>query len=124
MARPATRSETRPRRARAPEYGSAYARGMDSTRTLAVELFHRVRSQSGNLLISPYSVWLAVAMLHPGARGKTRDALSAVLGIDDVAAVRRLGSELAKRKEPTGWQRDQVARGYQQASSYGFHLDI
>jgi serpin B len=98
---------------------------MNATRAMAIDLYRQVRgSQPGNLLISPYSIWMAVAMLHPGARGKSRDALSRVLGIDDVAAVAALGRELAKRREPAEWQKNMIERGYAQATSYGFHLDV
>jgi serpin B len=96
---------------------------VDATRALGIDLYHRVRSEAGNLLISPYSVWLALAMLVPGARGATLEALGAVLGITDVEPVRALGRALAARKEMTAHQKTMVDQGYLKGS-FGFHLDV
>jgi serpin B len=91
---------------------------------MGIDLYRQVAGLPGNLLISPYSVWTAVSMLHPGARGATRDALSRVLGIDDVAAVGVVTGELEKRKQPTKYQANLIEDGYGRAESFGFHLDI
>jgi serpin B len=98
---------------------------VNSTPRLACDLYQQVRSGSaGNLLVSPYSVWLALAMLYPGARGKAHDALGAALGITGVDDVRALGAELATRAEPDAYQRRMIDGGYQKADSYGFHLAV
>ena len=34
-------------------------------------------------MVSPYSIWSALAMVLPGARGRTRQQLADRLGIDD-----------------------------------------
>jgi serpin B len=42
----------------------------------------------GNAVVSPSSIWEALAMLHQGARGKTAAAIAGVLGLpDDRAAI-------------------------------------
>lgn len=92
--------------------------------SFAVDLFRQVRGTPGNVLISPYSVWVALAMLHPGARGPTRDALGAALGIADVDAVRAVTAELASRSAPTKHQQHSIDRGWQKPDGFGFHLSI
>jgi serpin B len=100
-----------------------YALVVHATRALGVDLYQRVREQAGNLLVSPYSVWMALAMLVPGARGKTLEALGAVLGITDVEPVKTLGRALAAREEMTPHQKSMVEAGYLKGS-FGFHLDV
>lgn len=90
----------------------------------ALDLFRQVRGSSGNVLISPYSVWVALAMLHPGARGPTRDALATALGIEDVEAVRAIAAALASRAEPDAREQQAVQRGWQKAEAIGFHLSV
>ena len=97
---------------------------MESTRGLAIDLYRQVRSKTANLMMSPYSIWMAVAMMLPGARGKTREQLVSRLGIDDASAVKALGVELARRAEPTKQQADFIERGYQKNEGLGFHLAI
>ena len=94
-----------------------------STTTLAVDLYRQLASTPGNLLVSPHSVWMALAMLLPGARGRTHQQLALGLGVADIAAVAEVTRELAKRSEPTQWQRDAVARGWtKDDGGFGFHL--
>jgi serpin B len=50
---------------------------------------------SGNVVISPASVWEALAMTHAGARGETAAEIAAVLGLpDDRAAIGAAASAL------------------------------
>lgn len=86
---------------------------MQALRGLALDLYQRCRS-TGNLVVSPYSIWLALAMLLPGARGKTRDQLASRLGVEELEPVVALMRELATRVEP------QDAR----CEGFGFHLDV
>ena len=57
--------------------------GMDLTgqREFAVRLTLELARTEGNLFVSPFSAWCLLALLHPGARGETRAALSRVLGL-------------------------------------------
>ena len=46
----------------------------------AFDVYSQVRSQSGNLIYSPYSISLAAAMLYPGANGDTASQIASTLG--------------------------------------------
>lgn len=46
----------------------------------AFQAFRRLRQQSGNLIASPYSLYLTLAMLRLGAKGETLGQMQAVLG--------------------------------------------
>jgi serpin B len=91
-------------------------------RSLGIELFKRLHADE-NVLVSPYSLWSALAMLQPGARGAALAELTKVLGLDDVAAVTAMTTALAARAEPTPQQRSGIERGWLKGD-FGFHLEI
>jgi serpin B len=85
----------------APVFAADAAAG---TSKLAWELVRA--SGSGNAILSPASVWEALAMTHAGARGETADEIAAVLGMPDdreriAAAVSELRRVLAEAKGNT-----------------------
>lgn len=45
----------------------------------ALDLYHQLRNQQGNLFVSPYSLSTALAMTYAGARGETATEMSKVL---------------------------------------------
>ena len=45
----------------------------------AIDLYHQLASQPGNLLVSPFSISTALAMTYAGARGQTEREMAAVL---------------------------------------------
>jgi len=45
----------------------------------ALNLYRKVRKQDANLIFSPYSISLALAMTYAGARGETENEMSAVM---------------------------------------------
>lgn len=45
----------------------------------AFDLFRKVRKQEANLIFSPYSISLALAMTYAGARGETENEMAAVM---------------------------------------------
>jgi serpin B len=45
----------------------------------ALRLYDRVRSQKGNLILSPYSISTALAMTYAGARGRTAEQMAKAL---------------------------------------------
>ncbi|HZE20533.1 MAG TPA: serpin family protein, partial [Desulfobaccales bacterium] len=45
----------------------------------AMELYHQLAGQPGNLLLSPYSISQALAMVYAGARGHTEQQMASVL---------------------------------------------
>ena len=46
---------------------------------LAIDLFHRLGEDGGNLFFSPASLWTALAMTYGGARGLTAQEMAAAL---------------------------------------------
>jgi serpin B len=52
---------------------------VDAVNQLAVDLYTRLAGEPGNLIFSPYSVEIALAMARHGARGETRAQMDAVL---------------------------------------------
>ncbi|HQX49696.1 MAG TPA: serpin family protein [Planctomycetaceae bacterium] len=53
-----------------------------SSNQFAVDLYHQVRSQEGNLFLSPASVATALAMTHAGAAGVTKTEIAKVLHLE------------------------------------------
>lgn len=47
-----------------------------------VDLYSRLRTQDGNLIVSPYSVYLALGMTYAGAQGRTEKEMAKVLRAD------------------------------------------
>jgi serpin B len=77
---------------RAPVKRSAPTRtstsvAVTATDTLAASLYRRLASTPGNLVFSPYSIELALAMTRTGARGATRTQMDRVLGAPGGAAL-------------------------------------
>lgn len=63
---------------------SAPARALaDGNNRFAVDLYAALCDRPGNVLVSPYSVETALAMVHEGARGDTAERMAAVLGLPD-----------------------------------------
>lgn len=75
----------------------------DENNAFALELYQSLRSQDGNLIYSPYSISLALAMTYAGARGETESEMAQTLRFlpqDKLhAALNALDLELARRGE-------------------------
>lgn len=54
-----------------------------NTNSFAIDLYKQLRSQEGNLFLSPYSVWTALTMTYAGARGDTAAEMHKVLHLPD-----------------------------------------
>jgi len=67
----------------------------DSNNAFAVELYGRAREADGNICLSPYSVWTALAMTSGGARGETAAEMARVLHL--TADDDRVHAEAAKQ---------------------------
>jgi serpin B len=67
-------------RVRSPAVPAADLQAQVSSNTaFAVDFYHQLRGDGGNLFFSPYSLSAALAMLHAGARGETERQLAAAL---------------------------------------------
>lgn len=55
----------------------------DAVNAFAFDIFRAVHEgNEGNLFISPYSIFTALAMIYEGARGETADEMAAVLSVE------------------------------------------
>jgi len=52
---------------------------VDGNNRFAVDIYKTLRSQNGNLILSPYSISLALAMTYAGARGETESQIAHTL---------------------------------------------
>lgn len=99
-------TEVRAEVPRASTTGGDSAAATAAIDALAADLYGRLRTQPGNLVFSPYSIEMALAMTRNGAAGETRSQMDAVLhagaGEDLDRALNVLDQELAKRPGPKG----------------------
>ena len=76
----------------------------ESTLAFAVDLYHALRKQDGNLFFSPHIIYQALGMMYAGARGQTEKEITETLHItlpqDRLhAANNSLSIELSRRGE-------------------------
>jgi serpin B len=78
----------------------------EENNTFALDLYQTLRSRDGNLIYSPYSISLALAMTYAGARGETESQMAQTLHFlpqnELHAALNALDLELATRGEAQG----------------------
>jgi serpin B len=77
---------------------------VEGNNLFAIDLYHALRTEGSNLLYSPYSISLALAMTYGGARGATESQMASTLHFDLPqetlhAAFNQLDLELAERSE-------------------------
>src|ERR1051325_3871384 len=89
-------------RVAAPNVGADELHGLtEANNAFALDLYQSLRSRDGNLIYSPYSISLALAMTYAGARGETESQMAQTLHFlpqDKLhAALNELDQELAKR---------------------------
>jgi serpin B len=75
----------------------------DANNAFAIDLYQSLRSEDGNLIYSPYSISLALAMTYAGARGETESQMAQTLHFlpqnELHSALNALDLELATRGE-------------------------
>lgn len=59
--------------------GDAIKSLVDGNNAFALDLYNTLRSKNGNLILSPYSISLALAMTYAGARGETEAQMAQTL---------------------------------------------
>src|SRR5260221_7594084 len=66
-----------------PQVSSADAQTLvDGNNAFALDIYQTLRSQNGNLILSPFSISLALAMTYAGARGETESQMADTLHFD------------------------------------------
>lgn len=65
------------------EAGSKVGMDLTGQREFSTRLMLELAQKEGNLFVSPFSAWCLLALLHPGARGETREMLEEVLGVGE-----------------------------------------
>src|SRR4051812_6471844 len=75
----AAADEIRSNAARATADAAAATRGTAALDAFAIDLYRRLASTPGNLVLSPYSIAVALAMTRAGANGETARQIDAVL---------------------------------------------
>ena len=78
---------------------------VNNNNTFAFDLYRSLQAQDGNLIYSPYSISLALAMTYAGARGETESQMAQTLHYlpqDQLhPAFNALDLQLAERGKPT-----------------------
>ena len=82
---------------------------VDGNNAFALDMYNALRSENGNLILSPYSISLALAMTYAGARGETESQMAQTLHF---APQNELHSsfnalDLELKKEPVILNKDQ-----------------
>ncbi len=66
-----------------PQVPSADAQTLvDGNNAFALDIYQTLRSENGNLILSPFSISLALAMTYAGARGETESQMADTLHFD------------------------------------------
>ncbi|MBI3161793.1 MAG: serpin family protein [Chloroflexi bacterium] len=81
----------------------------DGNNAFALNIYNALRSENGNLILSPFSMSLALAMTYAGARGETETQMAQVLhfGNQDQLHPSFNALDLALEKKPINLDKDQ-----------------
>jgi serpin B len=82
---------------------------VDGNNAFALDMYNSLRSENGNLILSPYSISLALAMTYAGARGNTESQMAQTLHFppQDQLHPAFNALDLALEKAPLNLNKDQ-----------------
>ena len=82
---------------------------VDGNNAFALDIYNSLRSENGNLILSPYSISLALAMTYAGARGETESQMAQTLHFvpQDQLHPSFNALDLALEKDPINLNKDQ-----------------
>ena len=82
---------------------------VDGNNAFALDLYNTLRSENGNLILSPYSISLALAMTYAGARGDTEAQMAQTLHFSPQNELHPSFNtlDLELKKEPINLDKDQ-----------------
>jgi len=82
---------------------------VDGNNTFALDIYNSLRTENGNLILSPYSISIALAMTYAGARGETESQMAQALHSlpQDQLHSSFNALDLALGKEPINLNKDQ-----------------
>jgi serpin B len=105
---------------------------VDGNNAFAFDIYNTLRAQNGNLILSPYSISLALAMTYAGARGETESQMAQVLHFLPQAQLNPAFNtlDLALEKEPANSDENQtpmklnIANGIWSEQTFSFQQDF
>ena len=103
-------AESNKNRERKPSASGDEIKGLvDGNNAFALDLYNTLRSENGNLILSPYSISLALAMTYAGARGETEAQMAQTLHFapQDELHPSFNALDLELEKEPVNLDKDQ-----------------
>ncbi|MBI2360018.1 MAG: hypothetical protein HYV04_14175, partial [Deltaproteobacteria bacterium] len=92
----------------------------------SVALYEKLRHREGNIFYSPFSIYVSLAMLHAGARGRTREEMAEALNFaaDHTAIGGSLGSLVREVSAETGACEVGAARALWAERGYRFAAEF
>ncbi len=105
---------------------------VDGNNAFALDIYRSLHSESGNLILSPYSMSLALAMTYAGAHGETESQMADVLHFTQAQAVLHPAFnalDLALAEKPTDLEKKQdpltlsIANAVWAEKTYPFQQD-
>jgi serpin B len=107
---------------------------VDGNNAFALDMYNSLRAENGNLILSPYSISLALAMTYAGARGETESQMAQTLHFPQGAQEKLHPAfntlDLALEKKPVNLNKDQepmklgIANALWAEQTYTFRPDF